>query len=170
MAFSTAEGIFHPYYISQLAPFTAALVGAGAGLLLRGGRRAAVWGAVGVAAAVATESWCCATTRATAAWWPQRARRRRRAGARGALVDGLRGPWRAGAVAGVAALFLLCSRVLGGADLDHATTGPFPAGGPAGQAFGGGPPGGGFARRPGSAGGFGRRRWRRPLRRRHARR
>ena len=28
VAFSRAEGIFHPYYVSQLAPFTAALVGA----------------------------------------------------------------------------------------------------------------------------------------------
>ena len=31
IAFSAAEGIFHPYYVSLLAPFTAALVGAGAG-------------------------------------------------------------------------------------------------------------------------------------------
>ena len=29
VAFSFAQGIFHPYYVSQLAPFTAALVGAG---------------------------------------------------------------------------------------------------------------------------------------------
>ena len=28
VAFSRAEGIFHPYYVAQLAPFTAALVGA----------------------------------------------------------------------------------------------------------------------------------------------
>ena len=29
VAFSSAKGIFHPYYVSELAPFTAALVGAG---------------------------------------------------------------------------------------------------------------------------------------------
>ena len=29
VAFSTASGIFHPYYVSELAPFVAALVGAG---------------------------------------------------------------------------------------------------------------------------------------------
>ena len=29
VAFSFAKGIFHPYYVSELAPFTAALVGAG---------------------------------------------------------------------------------------------------------------------------------------------
>ena len=29
VAFSAAQGIFHPYYVSLLAPFTAALVGRG---------------------------------------------------------------------------------------------------------------------------------------------
>ena len=38
MLFSFASGIFHPYYVSLLAPFLAALVGAGAGELF--GRRA----------------------------------------------------------------------------------------------------------------------------------
>ncbi len=37
--FSAASGIFHPYYVSLLAPFAAALVGAGAAQLLE--RRAA---------------------------------------------------------------------------------------------------------------------------------
>ncbi len=37
MLFSFASGIFHPYYVSLLAPFLAALVGAGAGQLF--GRR-----------------------------------------------------------------------------------------------------------------------------------
>ena len=44
VAFSHASGIFHPYYVSALAPFTAALVGAGAAELARG-RRA--WPALG---------------------------------------------------------------------------------------------------------------------------
>ena len=34
VAFSRAEGIFHPYYVSQLAPFTAVLVGATVGVML----------------------------------------------------------------------------------------------------------------------------------------
>jgi 4-amino-4-deoxy-L-arabinose transferase-like glycosyltransferase len=38
--FSAASGIFHPYYVSLLAPFVAALVGAGAAQIL--GRRASV--------------------------------------------------------------------------------------------------------------------------------
>ena len=33
VAFSQAQGIFHPYYVSALAPFTAALVGAGRGAI-----------------------------------------------------------------------------------------------------------------------------------------
>src|SRR3954452_25375275 len=36
IAFSYAQGIFHPYYVSMLAPFTAVLVGATAGTILRG--------------------------------------------------------------------------------------------------------------------------------------
>jgi 4-amino-4-deoxy-L-arabinose transferase-like glycosyltransferase len=34
--FSIARGIFHPYYVSLLAPFTAALVGASVGQMIRG--------------------------------------------------------------------------------------------------------------------------------------
>ena len=35
VAFCRAPGIFHPYYVSALAPFTALLVGAGCSLLTR---------------------------------------------------------------------------------------------------------------------------------------
>jgi len=35
--FSFASGIFHPYYVSLLAPFAAALVGAGVAQMLGGG-------------------------------------------------------------------------------------------------------------------------------------
>ena len=42
VAFSAAEGIFHPYYVSLLAPFTAALVGGGVGQFLRG-ERSSLW-------------------------------------------------------------------------------------------------------------------------------
>ena len=42
VAFSAAQGIFHPYYVSLLAPFTAALVGGGVGQFLRG-ERSSLW-------------------------------------------------------------------------------------------------------------------------------
>src|ERR1700761_8674833 len=42
VVFSYASGIFHPYYVSFLAPFTAMLIGAGVGEALAGGRVARV--------------------------------------------------------------------------------------------------------------------------------
>ncbi len=55
MAFSFAGGIFHPYYVSLLAPFVAALVGAGVGQMAGGGRRGRVIGPLAVAAGAITE-------------------------------------------------------------------------------------------------------------------
>ena len=55
VAFSRAEGIFHPYYVSQLAPFTAALVGAATAVILGGGRAARIAGPAAVLAGVAVE-------------------------------------------------------------------------------------------------------------------
>jgi 4-amino-4-deoxy-L-arabinose transferase-like glycosyltransferase len=55
VAFSQASGIFHPYYVSQLAPFTAALVGAGIGLVLRGGMPARIVGALAIGAGIVAE-------------------------------------------------------------------------------------------------------------------
>src|SRR3954471_19711654 len=54
VTFSYAKGIFHPYYVSLLAPFSAALVGAGAGELRSGDRAARIVGPLAVAAGVAT--------------------------------------------------------------------------------------------------------------------
>src|SRR5215208_3965756 len=55
VAFSFAQGIFHPYYVSLLAPFTAVLVGAGAGWFLTRHRAAGIAAAVALAAGVAAE-------------------------------------------------------------------------------------------------------------------
>lgn len=53
--FSLAGGIFHPYYVSLLAPFAAALTGAGAAQLIRGGAGTRVLGPLAVAAGVVVE-------------------------------------------------------------------------------------------------------------------
>ena len=53
--FSFADGIFHPYYVSLLAPFMAALAGAGFAELLRGGLGARILGPLAVAAGVVVE-------------------------------------------------------------------------------------------------------------------
>src|SRR3989440_867333 len=55
VALSSAKGIVHPYYIAQLAPFSAALVGAAAAQLLTGDRVARVLAPLAVAAGVAGE-------------------------------------------------------------------------------------------------------------------
>ena len=65
VAFSQASGIFHPYYVSQLAPFTAALVGAGIGVVAAGGLPARVVGPLAIGAGIVTSWWCWATTRAS---------------------------------------------------------------------------------------------------------
>jgi len=53
--FSFASGIFHPYYVSLIAPFTAALLGAGVAYALSGTRAARLTGAFAIAAGVVTE-------------------------------------------------------------------------------------------------------------------
>ena len=55
VAFSQAQGIFHPYYVSLLAPFTALLVGAGAGLALRSDWPGRVIGPLAIVAGLVCE-------------------------------------------------------------------------------------------------------------------
>jgi 4-amino-4-deoxy-L-arabinose transferase-like glycosyltransferase len=151
VVFSYAKGIFHPYYVSMLAPFTAVLVGATAGTVLRGGVPARVIAPLALVGGLITEVTVIN---------------------RGAAdVDGLIPVAIVAAVGGAAVLaFQVPAKVRGAAlavalgalliapaswaeqTLGHATSGTFPAGGPSAQAgFGGpgGPPSGG-------AGGTGR--------------
>jgi hypothetical protein len=53
--FSAAGGIFHPYYVALLAPFTAALVGAGAAQLIQRAVNVRVVGPLALAAGAASE-------------------------------------------------------------------------------------------------------------------
>ena len=55
IVFSFASGIFHPYYVSFLAPFTAALIGAGVGQALSGGRSARIVAPLAIGAGAVTE-------------------------------------------------------------------------------------------------------------------
>ena len=155
VAFSAASGIFHPYYVSQLAPFAAALVGAGAGQVLRGGVTARVIAALAIAGGVATTLAVLHNNPGQLEWLPP------------VLVTA--GVLAIGAIALLGGRHLRTSLAVGLAvlfiapaawatqTLGHATQGTFPAGGPTSASaggFGGGPGGmrGGFAGRRGGQG------------------
>src|SRR6185436_15024988 len=140
VAFSFAQGIFHPYYVAQLAPFTALLVGAGAGWFLSAHRPAGIGAAVALAAGVATELLVLHDLPGQLTWLPTVL-----------LVGGavtavalvaVRGLLRAAVLAAALGLLLLAPASWAVQTLGHATSGTFPAGGPASAGFGGGPGGG----------------------------
>jgi 4-amino-4-deoxy-L-arabinose transferase-like glycosyltransferase len=155
VAFSFAQGIFHPYYVAQLAPFTALLVGAGAGGFLSAHRAAGIGAAVALAAGVATELLVLHNLPGQLTWLPTVLLA---AGAVTAVaLVAVRGPLRAAVLAAALGLLLLAPASWAVQTLGHATEGTFPAGGPAQTGFGagpgrgaGGPGGGGFGAPPGA--------------------
>src|SRR4051794_3898173 len=161
LAFSYAKGIFHPYYVSMLAPFTAVLVGATAGTILTGGVPARVLAPLALLAGVLTE---VAVIHRSATDMESLVPVVIVAGVAGAAVLAARVPAK---VRGVVLAVVLGALLLAPASwatktLGHATSGTFPAGGPAsqGMGFGGGGPGGGAGpggggMRGGPMGGFG---------------
>ena len=146
VAFSFAQGIFHPYYVSLLAPFSAALVGAGAGLIAQGERGTRVFGPLAVLAGAATEIAVLDVSPGSLAWLePVLVLVAVTAAA--VLVNPGGSRWRSGAIATALAVLMLAPASWAVQTLGHATNGTFPAGGPASASgFGGG------------AGGFGGRR------------
>jgi 4-amino-4-deoxy-L-arabinose transferase-like glycosyltransferase len=153
--FSFASGIFHPYYVSLLAPFVAALFGAGAAHLIAGREGTRVIGPLAVAAGVATELAVLGDYVGQLTWL---APVLIVAGALAAIAllafpDRI---VRLVAVASVAGVLLIAPAAWAVDTLGHATNGTFPEGGPAnvqsaGGAGGfGGRPGGGFAGGPGA--------------------
>jgi 4-amino-4-deoxy-L-arabinose transferase-like glycosyltransferase len=146
VAFSRAEGIFHPYYVSQLAPFIAALVGATVALVLRRDVLARVVGPAAVLAGVVTEIVVLRDNPTSLSWWPGLLAAGGVLAAAG-LAFVLAPRMRAYVVAAAIALLLLAPGAWAVETLGHATGGTFPAGGPAttglaGGGMGGGPPGG----------------------------
>jgi 4-amino-4-deoxy-L-arabinose transferase-like glycosyltransferase len=158
VVFSYASGIFHPYYVSFLAPFAAALVGAGASLMLPralGGtvssKTARVIAPLAIAAGAITELVVLGELSGSLAWATP-------------LVIGVGGACaivlalqlsprvRAVLVAVALAALLAAPATWAAETLGHATSSTFPSGGPASASIGG-PGGGGGA--PG-AGGSGR--------------
>ncbi|MGO9489566.1 MAG: ArnT family glycosyltransferase [Solirubrobacteraceae bacterium] len=156
LLFSFASGIFHPYYVSLLAPFIAALVGAGAAQLIKGGAYARIVGPLAIVAGVAGElavlgdypgqlTWLAPVLIVVGAL------------AALALLALSDRPVRIVAVTAALAMLLVAPSVWAFDTLGHATSGTFPEGGPASvQSAGGfgGPGGRAGAGRPGAGGGL----------------
>jgi 4-amino-4-deoxy-L-arabinose transferase-like glycosyltransferase len=148
--FSAASGIFHPYYVSLLAPFGAALTGAGAAELAGGRLNARIVGPLAIVAGITTELVVLGQYPGQLSWLPWVLIP---VGAFAALALLARSAPRVrlGAVVAVIAGLLLAPAVWAVDTLGYATSGTFPAGGPASvQTAGGGGP---FGR----LGGFGGR-------------
>ena len=155
VVFSFASGIFHPYYVSFLAPFAAALVGAGAGLMLprslggaADGRAVRVIAPLAIAAGAITELVVLGELGGAMPWAKPVL-----IGVAGACavllaIEGA-GRYRAIVVAVALAALLAAPSAWAVQTVGHATSSTFPAGGPASASAGG--PGGGS----GSGGGFG---------------
>jgi 4-amino-4-deoxy-L-arabinose transferase-like glycosyltransferase len=147
--FSVASGIFHPYYVSLLAPFAAALVGAGAAQLLEGGLLTRVFAPLAVAGGVITELMVRGDYPGQLSWLPPVL-----------IVVGVlaaialmafkEGIVRLAALGGALAALLIAPTAWAFDTLGYATSSTFPAGGPASAESMGGPGSGGF-------GGAGRR-------------
>jgi 4-amino-4-deoxy-L-arabinose transferase-like glycosyltransferase len=131
IAFSAARGIFHPYYVSLLAPFTAALAGAAVGMA----RDRAPVAAALVVAGVLGELLVLRDLTGAPAWAAPLVAV---AGAVAVLVL-INVPRLRGAAVAVAVAALLAPPASWSLQtLGHATAGTFPAGGPAAGLAGGG--------------------------------
>ncbi len=160
--FSFASGIFHPYYVSLLAPFSALLVGAGVALMLPepwgradSPRSARIVAPLVIGAGVITELVVLGTINGSLSWAVPLVIVLA-GGAAIALAFGIHGRVRL-AVAAVALAALTAAPAAWAAEtIGHATNGTFPTGGPASAGMGG--PGGsrgGFRGGFGPPGGFG---------------
>jgi 4-amino-4-deoxy-L-arabinose transferase-like glycosyltransferase len=141
VAFSTAKGIFHPYYVSFLAPFVAALVGGGFGQLTRGEIGMRWLAPLAIAGGVVSELIVLDNNPGSFEWLPPVLVVAGVATAAVATAGAAR--IRRVALATALAVLLMAPATWAAQTLGHATNGTFPAGGPASAGFGGGGPGGG---------------------------
>jgi 4-amino-4-deoxy-L-arabinose transferase-like glycosyltransferase len=134
VVFSFAQGIFHPYYVSLLAPFTAALVGAGTSVL----RRSSL-APIAVAAGVLAELVVLHNASGSLGWLPPVLVVAGGLAVAALTFGGER--MRSAGLAGALAVLMIAPAAWSAQTLDHAGSGTFPAGGPATVSFAGGPPG-----------------------------
>jgi 4-amino-4-deoxy-L-arabinose transferase-like glycosyltransferase len=151
IAFSKAQGIFHPYYVSALAPFTAALVGAGVKELADRGLAARVLAPLAVAGGIVAEVAILKNDTSELQWVPALLVAVG-AGAAFFLATSLNRKFRAAVLAVALGALLIAPGVWAFQTLGHATSGTFPAGGPVSASFAGPGGGGGFGGPPGGSG------------------
>ena len=154
--FSFASGIFHPYYVSLLAPFAAALVGAGAAQLIEGRIETRIFGPLAVVGGVVSELIVLGDHQGQLTWLAPLL-----------IIVGLLASIallafserlvRLAAVGAALAVLLLAPATWAFDTLGHATNGTFPEGGPSSALASGGM--GGFGGRGGRGvpGGLGAR-------------
>jgi 4-amino-4-deoxy-L-arabinose transferase-like glycosyltransferase len=146
--FSAASGIFHPYYVSLLAPFVAAFAGAGLVHITRGGWNARIVAPLAIVAGVVTELIVVGDYSGQLTWL---APVLIGAGALTSLALIAVSSTRVRLIAGGVALaaLLLAPSVWAVDTLGYATSSTFPAGGPASAEDGGFGGFGGFGGRTG---------------------
>jgi 4-amino-4-deoxy-L-arabinose transferase-like glycosyltransferase len=144
VAFSFASGIFHPYYVSLLAPFVAALAGATFAQARTAARPGRILGAIAIGAGAITELIVISSSAGELGWLVPLVVIGA-AGAAIALCAELPDRWPAVALAAGFGVLLIGPAIWSLQTLGHATNGTFPAGGPASASVGG----------PGGTGGFG---------------
>jgi 4-amino-4-deoxy-L-arabinose transferase-like glycosyltransferase len=153
IAFSYASGIFHPYYVSLLAPFAAALIGAGVGMMLDG-PSARVVAPLAIVAGAITE-WAVLGELGGQLAWAKPLVIVLGVGAAVALAMRLSPRTRTVFVAVAVAALLAAPATWAAETIGHATSSTFPTGGPANAvSLGSGGPGG--RGQPGGAFGGGR--------------
>jgi hypothetical protein len=145
VTFSFASGIFHPYYVSELAPFTAALVGAGCARALAGGRSGRIVGPLALGAGLATVLVVAHDVAGVPSWTSPVAIAVAVPAAVALALPNLSMTLRRAVLAAGVAALLAAPAVWSVQTLGHPTNGTFPAGGPIAQGGFGGPggPGGG---------------------------
>ncbi len=132
VAFSQASGIFHPYYVSQLAPFTALLVGAGVGTIARGGMTQRVLGPLAIAAGIVSTLIVVGKNPGQLGWVPVLLIViGGMAAVALALGPALTRAARIGALVAAMAVLLIAPASWAVQTVGHATSATFPAGGPA---------------------------------------
>jgi 4-amino-4-deoxy-L-arabinose transferase-like glycosyltransferase len=143
VVFSYASGIFHPYYVSFLAPWTAMLVGAGVGQALSGDRLGRIVGPLAIVGGAVTELVVLGNLSGSLSWAEPLVVVVGIAGAI-ALAMRLSPRLRMIALAVTVAALLAAPATWATETLGHATSSTFPAGGPASASMGGfgGPSGG----------------------------